>query len=58
MVHMLFPNNDAIFQDDNWLIHTAKRVQSWFEEHGDALKHIPWPGQSPDLMSPEHCGQF
>ena len=43
MVHMLFPNNDAIFQDDNWIIHTARRVHSWFEEHGDALKHIPWP---------------
>ena len=43
MVHMLFPNNDAIFQDDNWIIHTDRKVQSWFQEHGDALKHIPCP---------------
>jgi len=41
MVPMLFPNNYAIFQDDNWIIHTARRVHSWFQEHGDALTHIP-----------------
>ena len=51
VVHMLFPNNDAVFQDDNWLTHThththterGRNDQSWFEEHGGALKHIPWP---------------
>jgi len=32
-VQMLFPTNDAIFQDDNSPIHTARSVQSWFEEH-------------------------
>jgi hypothetical protein len=46
---MLFPNNDAVFQDDILPIHTARSVKSWFEEHEDALKHLPWPAQSPDL---------
>jgi hypothetical protein len=44
-----FPNNNAIFQDDNSPIHTAGRVQSWFEEHEGALQHLPWPTQLPDL---------
>jgi len=48
VVQMLFPNNDAIFQDDSSPIHTARSVQPWFEEHEDAL-HLPWPAQSPDL---------
>jgi hypothetical protein len=29
MVQLLFPNNDAIFQDGNSPIHTARSVQSW-----------------------------
>ena len=49
MVQMLFPNNDAVFQDDSLPIHTARCVQSWFEEHEDAHQHLPWPAQSPDL---------
>ena len=48
MVQML-PNNDAIFQDDNSPKHTARSVQSWLEEHEDALQQLPWPAQSPDL---------
>jgi len=39
----LFPNNDAIFQDNDSPIHTARSVQSWFEEHKDALQHLLWP---------------
>jgi len=35
-----FPNN-VIFQDDNSPLHTTRNVQSWFEEHEDALKHFP-----------------
>jgi len=46
---MLFSNNDAISYDDNSPIHTGRNVQSWFEEHEDALQHLPWPAQSPDL---------
>ena len=49
MVHKLFPNNDAVFQDDNSLIHAAGRVQSWFEEHDEALQRLPWPAKSPEL---------
>jgi hypothetical protein len=49
LIRTLFPNNDAVFQDDNSLIHTAETVQSWFQEHKDEIKHLPWPPQSPHL---------
>jgi hypothetical protein len=49
MVQMLLPNNDAILQDDNSPIHTTSSVQSCFEEHEDALQHLLWPAESPDL---------
>ena len=52
---IFFPNNDTIFQDNTSPIHTAVSVQSWFEEHEDALQHLPWPAQSPDLNI---IGQF
>jgi hypothetical protein len=45
----MFPKNDAIFQDEWSPIHTARSVQSRFEGHEDALQHLPWPAQSPDL---------
>ena len=48
-VHMLFPDNDVIFQYDNSFKHTARNVQLWFQEHEDTLQHLPWPAQSPDL---------
>ena len=35
MVQILFPNNDAFFQDDSSPMHTARSVQFWFEEHED-----------------------
>jgi hypothetical protein len=43
MIQMLFPNNDAIFQDDNAPIHTAGNVQSWSEEHEGEHQYLPWP---------------
>jgi len=48
MVRVLFPK-DAIFQDDDSPTHTARSVQSWFEEHEYALQHILWLVQSPKL---------
>jgi hypothetical protein len=33
MIQTLFPNNGAVFQDDNAPLHTAETVQSWFEKH-------------------------
>jgi hypothetical protein len=49
MSQKLFPNNDAVFQDDSVPIHTAGTVQSWFEEHECELQHHPWSEQSPVL---------
>jgi hypothetical protein len=49
MIQMLFPNNDAVFQDDNAHIHTAGTVQSWFEDREGEHQHVPWPTKSPDL---------
>jgi hypothetical protein len=49
MIQTLFPNNDAVFQDDNAPIHTAGTVPSWFEEHKGELQHHLWPAESPDL---------
>jgi hypothetical protein len=43
MIQTLFPNNNAVFQDDNPSIHTTGTVQSWFEEHEGELQHLPWP---------------
>ena len=44
-----FPNSNVVFQDDSSPIHTGRSVQSWFEEHNDALQRLPWLAQSPDL---------
>jgi len=53
MVQMLFPNNDATFQEDNSPIHTARSVQSWFEENEDVFQHFPWLAKWPDLNTIE-----
>ena len=50
-VQMLLPINDAVFEDDSCSIHTAGSVQSWIEEHEDAIHHLPWPAQSPTVVS-------
>ena len=41
-----------VFMQDNARIHTAKKVQKWFEEEGIPL--IEWPPYSPDLNPIEH----
>ena len=49
MVQVLFPNNDAVFQD-NLLIHTTRSVQSSFEEHEDVhVLRLLWLAHSPNL---------
>jgi hypothetical protein len=40
IIQTLFPNNDAVFQD-NTPIHTAGTVHSWFEEYEDELNIFP-----------------
>jgi hypothetical protein len=44
IIHTLFPNNDAVFfQDDSTYIHTAGTIQSRCEQHEGELQHLPWP---------------
>jgi hypothetical protein len=59
MIQTLFPNNDAVFSDDNVPIRKAGAVQSWLEDHEGGLQYLPWPAQSPDLNITEPlCGLF
>jgi hypothetical protein len=37
----MFPNNDAIFQDDGSPIHTARRFHSKLAEHEEVFPHLP-----------------
>jgi hypothetical protein len=48
-VVQLLKNSDVIFQEGDSPIHTARRVQSWFEEHEDVLQHFLWLAQLPTL---------
>jgi hypothetical protein len=50
---MFFHKNKAGFQEDKSLIHTARSVQSWFEEYEDSLQHLSCPAQLPDLNNIE-----
>jgi hypothetical protein len=49
LIQMLFPNKDAVFQEDTAPIHTAGTVQWWFEDHEGEVQHLPWPAQSLNL---------
>jgi hypothetical protein len=39
MIQALFPNKNAVFQDDSAPIHTAGTDLTWFEEHEGELQH-------------------
>jgi hypothetical protein len=49
LVLVLFPNNGAVFQENDLPIHTARSRQSWFEENKDALQHLLYPAHSSTL---------
>ena len=44
--------NDAIFQQDNAPIHTAKLTTEWPQDHDIAT--LSWPAKSPDLNPTEN----
>ena len=48
-VVQVFFHNNAVFQDDTSPIHTARNIQSCFDEHEDALYHLLWPAQLPNF---------
>ena len=51
MTSLVMPNT-ALLQDDNVPIHTAKNFQSWFEDHQNIFRHLPWAVQSADPTIP------
>jgi hypothetical protein len=53
VIQTLFPNNDAVFQDDIAPIHKAESVHSWFVEHEDELQHLTWKAQTLHLDTTE-----
>jgi hypothetical protein len=56
MIQTLFPNNGAVFQDDDAPIRSWSSL--WFEEHEGELQQLPRPAQSPDLKTIELFWSF
>jgi hypothetical protein len=48
IIPTLFPNNDAVFKEDNVPYLRSSNCQSWFEEHESKIQYFPWPAHSPD----------
>jgi len=46
------------FSRRQFAIHTARSVQSWFEEHEDALRHLLWLAELPDFNMIEPLASF
>jgi len=51
-INTLENKENAIFQEDNAPIHTARVVRSWKEKNNTVS--LPWPAQSPDMNPIEH----
>lgn len=49
----LFGRHNAIFQQDNAPVYTAKLVKGWLDQQ--AFTVLDWPPQSPDMNPIEHC---
>ena len=49
MVAERFPEGNAIFQDDNASIPTAKIASEWHEEHSSEVMHLIWLPLTPDV---------
>jgi len=55
MLQCLFPGERSLFQDDTAPVPMTRCVQTSLDEHSDAVKHLIWCHQSPDLNIKSLC---